>query len=255
MATQPNPMVNLTHETVVCERTVVADQLLRRMRGLLGRSSLPAGEGLLLRPAPSVHTVFMRFPIDVIFLDRDMQVVKVVECLRPWRAASARGARATLELAAGEASARGLRVGDLLGLVPVNDHPHFPDAQPVEDQARILLVGNDRRFRSVAGALLARRGCAVTFGEPLANVVELATRERAEVVVIDASSSLPVATRQAAQIQALVPPVGVVLVHDERQEGLATMPVLEKWGSLDVLYGAIEHARPTPSRSSSNGHR
>ena len=117
----------------------------------------------------------------------------------------------------------------------------------------MLLVGKDRRFRSVAAALLTRRGCAVTQGEHLANVAELATRGRAEVVVIDAGSSLPVATREAAQIQTLVPPVGVVLVRDERQEGLTTMPVLEKWGSFDGLYGAIERARPTRNRSSSNG--
>ena len=64
----------------------------------------------------------MRFPIDVVFLNRDLQVVKVVECLRPWRMASARRARATLELAAGEASARGIRVGDRLALVTVVNH-------------------------------------------------------------------------------------------------------------------------------------
>jgi uncharacterized membrane protein (UPF0127 family) len=86
------------------------------MRGLLGRQSLPAGEGLLLTPAPSVHTAFMRFPIDVVFLDRDLQVLKLVQGLTPWRIASARRARATLELAAGEAHARGVRVGDSLGL-------------------------------------------------------------------------------------------------------------------------------------------
>ena len=81
------------------------------MRGLLGRSSFPAGEGLLLRPAASVHTAFMRFPIDVVFLDSTDRVLKVVGSLPPWRMAACRGARAVLELPAGEASSRGLAAG------------------------------------------------------------------------------------------------------------------------------------------------
>jgi uncharacterized membrane protein (UPF0127 family) len=115
--TDVHPIVNLTRGTVVCEHAVIADHALRRLRGLLGRRALPAGEGLLLQPAPSVHTAFMRFPIDVIFLDRDLRVVKCVDDLRPWRTASARRARATLELATGEASAREIEVGDRLAVV------------------------------------------------------------------------------------------------------------------------------------------
>ena len=101
---------------VVCERCTLATNPLTRMRGLLGRSSLPPGEGILLRPASSVHTGFMRFPIDVVFLDRDLNVLRVVPDLRPWRAAGRRRARAVLELAAGECAARGLREGDRLTL-------------------------------------------------------------------------------------------------------------------------------------------
>jgi uncharacterized membrane protein (UPF0127 family) len=103
-------------ERVVCERCLVADSMLGRMRGLLGRSGLESGEGLFLRPAPSVHTFFMRFPIDVVFLARDGEVVKVVPSVKPWRTTAARGARAVLELAAGEADRRGIRVGDRLDL-------------------------------------------------------------------------------------------------------------------------------------------
>ena len=98
----------------VCERCVLADGPLTRMRGLLGRRALPSGEGLLLRPAGSIHTLFMRFPIDAVFLDGERRVVKVVAGLRPWRAAAGRGARAVLELPAGEAGRRGVRAGDLL---------------------------------------------------------------------------------------------------------------------------------------------
>ena len=97
--------------TVVCERCLLAETPLARMRGLLGRSSLPAGEGLLLRPAASIHMAFMRFPIDAVFLDSADRVVKVVAELKPWRMAGCRGARAVLELPAGEASRRGLVPG------------------------------------------------------------------------------------------------------------------------------------------------
>ena len=96
---------------IVCERCRVADTMFARMRGLLGRRELASGEGLLIRPAPSVHTFFMRFPIDVVFLNRDGEVLKVCEDVRPWRAAAARRAHSTLELPSGEARSRGIAVG------------------------------------------------------------------------------------------------------------------------------------------------
>ena len=101
-----------TDGSVVCDRCREAKDPWSRMRGLLGRRHLDRGEGILLRPAGSVHTWFMLFPIDVLFLDRDLSVLRVVPGLRPWRAAGKRGAAAVLELAAGECEARGVRVGD-----------------------------------------------------------------------------------------------------------------------------------------------
>jgi uncharacterized membrane protein (UPF0127 family) len=107
------PEVALANDdgTVVCERCLLAERPLARLRGLLGRSGLSSGEGLLLRPAGSIHTAFMKFTIDAVFLDRDLRVVKVVPEVVPWRTAACRGARAVLELPAGEASRRGLREG------------------------------------------------------------------------------------------------------------------------------------------------
>jgi uncharacterized membrane protein (UPF0127 family) len=101
---------------VICERCVVAHSVARRMKGLLGRGELPAGEGIHLKPASSVHMFFMRFPIDVVFLDGDLRVVDVRHALQPWRVAAKRGAKSALELAAGEAERRGLRVGDRVRL-------------------------------------------------------------------------------------------------------------------------------------------
>jgi uncharacterized protein len=100
--------------TVVCERCVLADTALTRMKGLLGRRELPSGEGIWLKPASSVHMAFMRFAIDAVFVDSDDRVVKIAEDLQPWRMAGSRGAKSVIELPAGEAKRRGLKVGDRL---------------------------------------------------------------------------------------------------------------------------------------------
>jgi uncharacterized membrane protein (UPF0127 family) len=89
------------------------------MRGLLGRTGLEPGTGMLIDAAPSVHMFFMRFPIDVVFLDRDWTIVGIRHRLRPWRVAGAKGAVAALELSAGVAAEVGLAVGDALALEPL----------------------------------------------------------------------------------------------------------------------------------------
>jgi len=98
--------------SVICERCVVADRMLPRMKGLLGKRELVAGEGLLIQPAPSIHTFFMRFPIDVVFLAKNGEVMKVAANVGAWRMRSCRRAFAVVELAAGEAERRGITVGD-----------------------------------------------------------------------------------------------------------------------------------------------
>jgi len=100
----------------VCERCRVAENPLTRLRGLLGRSGLGPQEGLLIRPTSAIHTCFMRFPIDAVFLDRELVVVGVETNLRPWRAAARRGAKAVLELPSGESRRRGIRRGERLRL-------------------------------------------------------------------------------------------------------------------------------------------
>jgi len=108
-----------TDDAVVCERCEIPESAFGRMRGLLGRSGLEPGSGMLIDSAPSVHMFFMRFPIDVVFLDRNRRVVAVKHCLRPWRVAGARRAVAALELPAGTASAVGVEEGDVLVLEDV----------------------------------------------------------------------------------------------------------------------------------------
>jgi uncharacterized membrane protein (UPF0127 family) len=109
---------------VVCPRCAFADRPLSRLRGLIGRRGLAAGEGLLLKPTPSIHTWFMRFPIDAVFLDAELQVLGVRPELRPWRFAGRRGARAVLELRGGEAQRLGLVPGVELELAGPNEGGH-----------------------------------------------------------------------------------------------------------------------------------
>ena len=100
--------------SVVSARCDVATTSLKRMKGLLGKSGLDPDEGLLFPYTGSVHMFFMRFPIDVVFCDEDLQVLEVVRGLKPWRTARRRGAKTTIELAVG--SADGVQPGDRLVL-------------------------------------------------------------------------------------------------------------------------------------------
>lgn len=80
----------------------VAESLAARMCGLLGRPSLPTGQGLLIRPCKGIHTFFMRFPIDAVFLDRDNRIVAFYRSLQPNRMTSVyRKAQSVLELPGG----------------------------------------------------------------------------------------------------------------------------------------------------------
>lgn len=85
-----------------------------RLRGLLGRPRLQAGQGLLIDPCPSVHTVGMSYPLDLVFLDADFRLLEQISELKPLRWAACRRARATLELAPGTLAALALKPGDRL---------------------------------------------------------------------------------------------------------------------------------------------
>jgi uncharacterized membrane protein (UPF0127 family) len=100
----------------LCERCAVAPSHLARARGLLGRRDLAPGDGMLFPRTSSIHMFFMRFAIDVVFLDRELRVLKIVSDLKPWRMARCPRAKWALELAAGECERRGLEVGDALTL-------------------------------------------------------------------------------------------------------------------------------------------
>jgi hypothetical protein len=96
---------------VACEHCDVAKRMFARIRGLMGRASLEPGSGMLITRSGSIHTFFMRFPIDAVFLDRNLRVKKIVRDMRPRRVAASSGARSVLELPAGAADRVGIAVG------------------------------------------------------------------------------------------------------------------------------------------------
>ena len=99
------------------DRLRFARSLGTRTRGLLGRRSLPIGEGLAFREK-SIHMFFMRMSLDIVFCDADMQVVRVVHDLAPWRMAACRRARYVLEIGPGEAARLGVHEGMVLRVDP-----------------------------------------------------------------------------------------------------------------------------------------
>jgi uncharacterized membrane protein (UPF0127 family) len=100
-----------------------------RRRGLLGRDHLDPSCAMMIEPCAAVHTAFMRFAIDVVFLDRDGYAVKIVRDLVPWRIAGAPRARVVVEMAAGSLAQLDLSVGDRLFLT--TDASSVPEADQV----------------------------------------------------------------------------------------------------------------------------
>ena len=110
--------INVKNGGQIAERIAIARGMFERMRGLLGRPSLRPGEGLLLQPCNGVHTVGMRYPIDVLFLDRRGRVKRAVHALNPGRMVPyVRGAAKAIELPAGTLARAGVRAGDEVWLV------------------------------------------------------------------------------------------------------------------------------------------
>lgn len=108
-------MRDVERDAVVVQNLKLADNPLTRLRGLMFRKSLEPGEGLLLEPANAVHTHFMRFPIDVVHLSSDGEVLKIFDSVAPFRICPfVKRSHAVLEIEAGAAERAGIQVGDHL---------------------------------------------------------------------------------------------------------------------------------------------
>ncbi len=133
----PLRVENRTRETVLGTRIRLADDLLGRLRGFLLRPAPEPGEGILLSPCQGVHMFGMRYPLDVVFIDDEGQIVRIYESLRPWRwTAVDRSASHALELPPGTVRATATRVGDALSWSPHNDGDDAPRRGPSQRESR-----------------------------------------------------------------------------------------------------------------------
>ena len=112
-------IVNTTKGCVLGDAIELADTGKTRRVGLLKRTGLRKGEGLWIVPTEAIHTFFMRFAIDILFLDRKNRVVKAVARLKPWRLAGSWRGHSVLELPAGVIEETGTKRGDQIEVVPV----------------------------------------------------------------------------------------------------------------------------------------
>jgi uncharacterized membrane protein (UPF0127 family) len=115
----PTRLVNRTRGALLAERVEVAAAMAERLRGLLGRTELARGSALAIAPCSAIHTFFMKFAIDAVFLDRSGRVVRALPALPPWRATRFhRRAAQVVELPAGTLERTGTREGDQLAFEP-----------------------------------------------------------------------------------------------------------------------------------------
>jgi uncharacterized membrane protein (UPF0127 family) len=110
----PLRVANLTRSTVLATCMEVADSSAKRNKGLLGRKSLAPGEGLWIRPCEAVHTFWMQFPIDLVYLDRKNRIRKLVSAVPPWRLSGCLRAHSVLELPSGTIRETQTQPGDTL---------------------------------------------------------------------------------------------------------------------------------------------
>ncbi len=112
-------VTNVTRNQVLADRAERATSFARRFVGLMGRRDLPLGDGLHIVPCNSIHTFFMRIPIDVLFLDADDTVLRATTAMVPWRASTILWkCRSVLELPAGVLQGSGTEPGDQLSFAP-----------------------------------------------------------------------------------------------------------------------------------------
>lgn len=117
-------LINTKNDRLIADRITVAGTFLSRFRGLMGKSGLEKGEALIILPCKSVHTFFMRFEIDVLFLDRECVVIQTEESMKPYRFSYfVPKSYIVVEIPAGVLSETGTRVGDKLKLI-VKEGPH-----------------------------------------------------------------------------------------------------------------------------------
>lgn len=210
---------------IVCEKVIVADTWLRRARGLLLRRSVPSDEGCVLRPSFSIHTAFLQFPIDVVFLDHDLVVQKIMPSVRPFAVASSLGAREVVELRAGECERRGLNVGDRVAWASYQPAAAaMPSATaPGTDGSglHVIVASDDKPFVSLLRFHLDEHG------------------------IRDVRAVAQAGVPRAAEAAAGAPCAVVLDVEDDLADALATTNALHGWSPDVHVYLAGADAADT----------
>ncbi len=111
-------ILNQAKNTTLARKAIYARAYFSRLKGLLGRQNLQPDEALIIQPCNSVHTFFMRFPIDCLFLDKNNIVVRVVPCLLPFHLAFCAAACSVIELPAGSIAASATEKGNPISFLP-----------------------------------------------------------------------------------------------------------------------------------------
>jgi hypothetical protein len=119
-------VINVTRKTKLASNAEVAGSGARRTKGLLGRKGLAPGEGMWIVPCEAVHTFFMRFAIDLVYLDRKNRIKKVASGVRPWRLSACLSAHSVLELPSGTIQNSKSRPGDFVEFSPASSTTDSP---------------------------------------------------------------------------------------------------------------------------------
>ena len=231
---------------VVADSVAVADTTLRRLRGVMGWKRLEPGSGMLLRPAWSIHTAFLRFPIDVVFIDPDQVVIKIEAQLPPFSTASCRGAREVVELAAGECAKRELRVGDRVTWAPRASEVDVVTPGDllggVVPRPRVLVASRDARFVKLSRFLLEGRGLEVSAVVAPSELPDRVAASDADVIVLDAEA-LGEALRTANATRSIRPELQIVLVGEaDGDPDRRGYRLYHKWEETEQAMKAVEQA-------------
>jgi len=108
-------IINLRNNAVLADRVKLADTFFSRLVGLLNRSSLEKGEALILKPSYAIHTLFMRFSIDALFLDKNGKVIGIIHAIKPFRFSPVYfGSQLTIEFPENTLQSTQTRLGDVI---------------------------------------------------------------------------------------------------------------------------------------------
>ena len=201
---------------------------------------------MVLRPAFAIHTHFMHFPIDVVFLDSDQVVVGIERSLRPWRTASHRGAREVVELAAGECDRRGLEVGDRVAWASRSaadvraDTASSPWEDTPEPRARVLVASRDPRFVKLARFLFEGRDLEVDELTTPERLSEAIHDPELDLAVLDGGADVAGALRNANRSRALRPDVQIVVAADTGGRSPTGIRVFDRWNETEELLLDVE---------------